>query len=63
LSDLALDTQIDVQWVPVFEREATMKRMAGLIAALAQAALIAACGGGEESNTTPIAIVGPVTGQ
>jgi len=40
-----------------------MKRMAGLIAALAQAALIAACGGGEESNTTPIAIVGPVTGQ
>ena len=32
-----------------------MKRMAGLLAALALAALIAACGGGEESNTTPIA--------
>ena len=40
-----------------------MKRMAGLIAALAQAVLIVGCGGSEESNTTPIAIVGPVTGQ
>ena len=40
-----------------------MKRMAGLLAALALAALSAACGGGEESNTTPIAVVGPVTGQ
>lgn len=40
-----------------------MKRMAGLIAVLAQAVLVAACGGGEESNTTPIAIVGPITGQ
>ncbi|MGZ8416835.1 MAG: branched-chain amino acid ABC transporter substrate-binding protein [Methyloceanibacter sp.] len=37
--------------------------MAGLLAALALAALSAACGGGEESNTTPIAVVGPVTGQ
>ncbi|HZV93878.1 MAG TPA: branched-chain amino acid ABC transporter substrate-binding protein, partial [Caldimonas sp.] len=37
--------------------------MAGLLAAFALAALSAACGGGEESNTTPIAIVGPVTGQ
>src|SRR3990170_3642330 len=44
------------------EREVTMKRMAGLIAALAQAVVIAGCGG-EESNTTRIAIVGPVTGQ
>src|SRR6516225_3964937 len=40
-----------------------MKRMAGLIAALAQAVLIVGCGGSEESNTTPIAIVGPGTGQ
>jgi branched-chain amino acid transport system substrate-binding protein len=40
-----------------------MKRMAGLIAALAQAVLIVGCGGSDESNTTPIAIVGPVTGQ
>ena len=39
-----------------------MKRMAGLLAAFALAALTA-CSGGEESNTTPIAIVGPVTGQ
>jgi branched-chain amino acid transport system substrate-binding protein len=36
--------------------------MAGLLAAFALAALTA-CSGGEESNTTPIAIVGPVTGQ
>ena len=40
-----------------------MKRMPGLIAALAQAVLIVGCGGSDESNTTPIAIVGPVTGQ
>ena len=40
-----------------------MKRMAGPIAALAQAVLIVGCGGSEKSNTTPIAIVGPVTGQ
>ena len=39
-----------------------MKRMAGLLAAFALAALTA-CSSGEESNTTPIAIVGPVTGQ
>jgi branched-chain amino acid transport system substrate-binding protein len=39
-----------------------MKRMAGLIAALTQAVLVVACGG-EDSNTTPIAVVGPVTGQ
>jgi branched-chain amino acid transport system substrate-binding protein len=40
-----------------------MQRVAGLIAALAQAVLVVGCGGGEESNSTPIAIVGPVTGQ
>jgi branched-chain amino acid transport system substrate-binding protein len=40
-----------------------MKRMAGLIAALALAAAAAGCGESEESNTTPIAMVGPVTGQ
>jgi branched-chain amino acid transport system substrate-binding protein len=40
-----------------------MKRMPGLMAALALSVLGAACGGGEESNTTPIAVVGPVTGQ
>jgi branched-chain amino acid transport system substrate-binding protein len=40
-----------------------MKRMAGLLAALAQTVMVVACGGGEESNTTPIAIVGPITGQ
>jgi branched-chain amino acid transport system substrate-binding protein len=39
-----------------------MKRMAGLIAALALAAMAAGCGD-SESTTTPIAIVGPVTGQ
>jgi branched-chain amino acid transport system substrate-binding protein len=41
-----------------------MKRMAGLIAALALAVLVVACGDGvEESNTIPVAIVAPVTGQ
>ena len=40
-----------------------MKRMAGLIAALALAVLVVGCGSGEESNTIPIAVVGPVTGQ
>ena len=43
-----------------------MKRFAGLIAALAMAVLVAACGdgGGEKgSETIPIAVVGPVTGQ
>jgi branched-chain amino acid transport system substrate-binding protein len=40
-----------------------MKRIVGLLAAFALAALSAACGGGEESTTTPIAVVGPVTGQ
>jgi branched-chain amino acid transport system substrate-binding protein len=40
-----------------------MQRIAGLIAALTAAALIAGCGGGEEDKTTPVAVVGPVTGQ
>jgi branched-chain amino acid transport system substrate-binding protein len=43
-----------------------MKRFAGLIAALAVAVLMAGCGdgGGEKgSETIPIAVVGPVTGQ
>jgi branched-chain amino acid transport system substrate-binding protein len=43
-----------------------MKRLAGLIAALAVAVVMAACGdsGGEKgSETIPIAVVGPVTGQ
>jgi branched-chain amino acid transport system substrate-binding protein len=42
-----------------------MKRFAGLMAALAVAVLVAACGDGGEkkSETIPIAVVGPVTGQ
>jgi branched-chain amino acid transport system substrate-binding protein len=40
-----------------------MKRMTGLIAALALAVSAAGCGEGGDSNTTPIAVVGPVTGQ
>ena len=42
-----------------------MKRFAGLVAALALAVLMAACGdgGGKGSDTIPIAVVGPVTGQ
>jgi len=41
-----------------------MKRFAGLMAVLAVAVLMAACGdGGKESETIPIAVVGPVTGQ
>lgn len=39
-----------------------MQRIAGLFMALAAAALISACGGGDD-NTTPVAIVGPITGQ
>jgi branched-chain amino acid transport system substrate-binding protein len=41
----------------------TMTRIAGLIAALAASLVLAACDGGEDSNTTSIAVVGPVTGQ
>jgi branched-chain amino acid transport system substrate-binding protein len=41
-----------------------MKRFAGLLAALAVAVLVTACGdGGKGSDTIPIAVVGPVTGQ
>jgi branched-chain amino acid transport system substrate-binding protein len=40
-----------------------MKRIAGLIAALSVATVVASCGGSEEDKTTPIAVVGPVTGQ
>jgi len=40
-----------------------MKRIAGLIAALTAAAFAAGCGGGDEEKTTPVAVVGPVTGQ
>ncbi len=40
-----------------------MKRIAGLIAALVLAASVIGCSGGDESKTTPIAVVGPVTGQ
>ena len=40
-----------------------MKRITGLIPALAVAVSLAGCGGGDDDKTTPIAIVGPVTGQ
>jgi len=40
-----------------------MKRMAGLIAAFALAVLVVGCGDSEESTTTPVALVGPITGQ
>jgi branched-chain amino acid transport system substrate-binding protein len=42
-----------------------MKRFAGLLAALTVAVLMTACGdgGGKGSDTIPIAVVGPVTGQ
>ncbi|MGV1013649.1 MAG: branched-chain amino acid ABC transporter substrate-binding protein [Methyloceanibacter sp.] len=40
-----------------------MKRITGLIAALAVTGLLIGCGGAEDSNEIPIAVVGPVTGQ
>jgi branched-chain amino acid transport system substrate-binding protein len=40
-----------------------MQRIAGLLIALAAAAIMAGCGGGDGDNTTPIAVVGPITGQ
>jgi branched-chain amino acid transport system substrate-binding protein len=40
-----------------------MKRLTGLIAALAASVLVAGCSGGDDDKTTPIAVVGPVTGQ
>ncbi len=39
-----------------------MRRIAGLLVALAAATIIASCSGGGD-NTTPVAVVGPVTGQ
>src|SRR4249920_2216623 len=39
-----------------------MQRLAGLIIALA-ALTLAGCGGGDGDSTTPVAIVGPITGQ
>jgi branched-chain amino acid transport system substrate-binding protein len=39
-----------------------MQRIAGLLIALAAALSISGCGGGDD-NTTPIAVVGPITGQ
>src|SRR3990172_1372926 len=41
----------------------TMKRLLSLAALVGAAVSIAGCGGGEDDNTTPVAIVGPVTGQ
>src|SRR6185295_2286556 len=40
-----------------------MKPIAGLVVALAAAVSLAGCGGEEDANTIPIALVGPVTGQ
>src|SRR6187200_1702702 len=40
-----------------------MERFAGLMAVLGVAAIAASCGGGEEDKSTPVAVVGPVTGQ
>jgi len=40
-----------------------MQRFAGMLIALAAAAMIAGCGGGDADKTIPVAVVGPVTGQ
>ena len=40
-----------------------MKRIADLVVALAAAVFLAGCGGDEDANTIPIAVVGPVTGE
>ena len=40
-----------------------MQRFAGLLIALAAAAVLASCGGGDGNKTIPVAVVGPVTGQ
>jgi branched-chain amino acid transport system substrate-binding protein len=42
--------------------EVAMLRIAGLLLALAALAGLSACGGGDD-NTTPVAVVGPMTGQ
>jgi branched-chain amino acid transport system substrate-binding protein len=39
-----------------------MQRIAGLLIALAAALAVSGCGGGDDS-TTPVAVVGPITGQ
>ena len=39
-----------------------MQRIAGLFIALAAALAVSGCGGGDD-NTTPVAVVGPITGQ
>jgi branched-chain amino acid transport system substrate-binding protein len=39
-----------------------MQRIAGLLIALAAALAVTGCGGGDD-NTTPVAVVGPITGQ
>src|SRR4029450_9042576 len=46
-----------------FEWGAMMKRLAGLMAVLGVAAIAASCGGGEKDKSTPVAVVGPITGQ
>ena len=40
-----------------------MKRFARLMAVLGVAAIAASCGGGEKDKSTPVAVVGPITGQ
>ena len=40
-----------------------MKRFARLMAVLGVAAIAASCGGGKEDKSTPVAVVGPITGQ
>jgi branched-chain amino acid transport system substrate-binding protein len=40
-----------------------MQRNAGLILVFAATAALLGCGGGDDDNTTPVAVVGPVTGQ
>jgi len=40
-----------------------MQRNAGLILAFAATAALLGCGGGDDDNTIPVAVVGPVTGQ
>ena len=39
-----------------------MQRITGLLIALAATLAVSGCGGGED-NTTPVAVVGPITGQ
>ena len=40
-----------------------MQRIAGLFIAVAALGAISGCGGGDDANTIPVAVVGPVTGQ